>query len=237
MTPVKEMSALKPILAAVQVCCKYRNFGCQVVESFLTIDKHEKNCGSCEYCSIGVFKKGDEQQLVDNMKSFVILGKRLHHLANICKGYDLTCPYKTCNLTMKRDQLEEHFCFEQIKQNLEQSDLENYDAVKAFFKTSLTCNKCKCLARTPVCCVNCDALYCKFCTQEREERNPNTGVVSQVKCNQCKDKLAVKEEVNRIIKNLLVKVKVRCPKACGQVIDYELIDEHERSCGACMLCH
>jgi hypothetical protein len=55
-------------------------------------------------------------------------------------------------------------------------------------------------------------------------------------CPCCKTKNPTFVEINRVLKNLLVKASIKCI-SCKVAFPYEQIDEHELHCGKCYLCN
>ncbi len=87
----------------------------------------------------------------------------------------------------------------------------------------LICPICQCLVIKPVMCKTCEKPFCKHCiTQWLKKKNTCP--------NRCKYK---EGELTRILKNLLNKVKLKCPNnelGCGETIIFENFEKHINSC-------
>ncbi len=181
---------------------------------------HENECGTCKECH----------------KFGIIKAEMLSHHIDECTEYPYNCFF--CGYEGNRVELtKKHRCYQMncgTKKDggdfyFTKARIANFKSLANIFP-QIQCAVCKNLLRQPKQCAEakCDSLMCSKCLDESLKRNGN-------QCPCCQTKNPKIEEINRILKNQLIKAQIYCI-SCKNQFSYEQIDEHEVHCGKCTLC-
>ncbi len=87
----------------------------------------------------------------------------------------------------------------------------------------LICPICQCLCLYAVKCTTCEKPFCKYCITQWLKKKSTCP-------NRCKYQ---EGELSRILRNLLNKIKLKCPNnylGCNETIIYENFEKHVKSC-------
>lgn len=106
----------------------------------------------------------------------------------------------------------------------------NISSMKNIFE-QLQCGVCRNLLRQPKQCANskCESNICQKCISDSLALNGG-------KCPCCKIDKPQFVEINRFLKNLIVKAQVKCI-SCKKAVPWDQLDDHELHCGKCNLCN
>ena len=83
---------------------------------------------------------------------------------------------------------------------------------------------CSNIVIDPLECCSCEALFCKNCIEKHTTLNIDK------KCPNCRSLFKPKENVSRLIKNVLNDLKFNCPLECGDQFTYEKKESHMNKC-------
>lgn len=85
-----------------------------------------------------------------------------------------------------------------------------------------TCKFCYSIVKDPICCSQCDDLFCSFCL--KEWINDGRG------CPHCRAKPFKESRINKFNKNFLNNIQIICPVGCEDKFKYEYLNNHLKTC-------
>ena len=208
------------LIRTVKLYCRYKPRGCEEIISYDMFEEHSKECGICRVCT----------------KDNIIKKDMPNHYLEECQNYKMRCQF--CGEEGTRQELTEtHKCYQAhcggkrggTDFYLTKARIANFGAMKNIFE-QLQCAVCRNLMRQPRQCdsQSCENNICSKCIAD-------SMVATGNQCPCCKTKKPKFIEINRVLKNLLVKASIKCI-SCKKAYPYEEIDSHELHCGKCQLC-